>query len=931
METNDALPVPPGGGPGVPGGRGGTGPAADASPVGRERELAAVARALAPDSAEGQALALVGEPGVGKTELLRVVAERARATGSRVLRSRGSEGERGLAYAGLHQLLLPAATSIEQLPEAQRAALRGAFGLADTASSPDPMVLRLGVLNLLSRLADKGPLLLAVDDVHWMDSASLDILAFLARRLEGEPIGLLVAGRGTALPDRLAPALPTLLVGPLTETDSALLLARRHGDLEPGTRRRILQQAHGNPLALIELPGVMNQDGHAAWGRTAHLSLSRRLEEVFAAQLGTLPETTAQALLTAAAAGTSDLSVITQALPEGGPDAFEVWRPAESAGLVHLHAGRLEFRHPLVVSAVYAGAPYAARRRAHLRLASAERDADRRAEHLSAATVTPDEEVARQIETAAERYRTRGAIAEAVAGFVRAAQLSPRPEEQGRRLGIAAVVSMVAGDVTRAEELASRASALSDDPEARAWTAQLGAVAASMTLRMEHAFHLVLPAGRLPDPAIAPYTLTVGAHIAHHTARADLRGELARQFTAGTFPPGTDLYATWIAWILDPHHAAVRARAALPTLTAALRGEPAEQHLAGTLAMWLDATDVSIGLLDAVAHPDRADSLTVQAGTAAADRAWALYEAGRWSEARHGARSLGETPGRPPSLLSVTAARVLLGTLDAAAGNRTAAEAALRPILDHAETAHLRLLSGRARWALGLAALADEDHAAAHAALRPLYEADGTPLHPHLGCYLLPELALAAARTGQADDARAVLARVRESVGAAASPRLTQLLAHAAALLAPSHEAEGHFATALAVPEGPAWPFERALTQLDYGQWLRRRRRVADARVQLATALDALERLGARPFAGRAESELRAAGVAVRPPSGDRLAEFSPRTRQVLRLAAEGLTNPQIAERLYLSPRTVASHLYRSFPKLGITHRSQLRDAVPPA
>ncbi|WP_327178494.1 AAA family ATPase [Streptomyces sp. NBC_01335] len=899
--------------------------------MGRERELAAVARALAPDSAEGQALALIGEPGVGKTELLRVVAERARATGSRVLRSRGSEGERGLAYAGLHQLLLPAAASIEQLPEAQRAALNAAFGLTDTASSPDPMVLRLGVLNLLSRLADLGPLLLAVDDVHWMDPASLDILAFLARRLEGEPIRLLVAGRGTALPDRLAPALPTLLVGPLTETDSALLLARRHGDLEPGTRRRILQQARGNPLALIELPGAMGQEGPAAWGRTAHLPLTRRLEEVFAAQLGALPEATAQALLTAAAAGTSDLSVITQALAEDEPDSFEVWRPAEAAGLVHLHAGRLEFRHPLVVSAVYTSAPYAARRRAHLRLASAERDADRRAEHLSAATVTPDEEVARQIETAAERYRMRGAIAEAVAGFVRAAQLSPRPEEQGRRLGIAAVVAMVAGDVTRAEELASRASALSDDPEARAWTAQLGAVAASMTLRMEHAFHLVLPAGRLPDPAIAPYTLTVGAHITHHTARADLRGELARQFAAGAFPPGTDLYATWIAWILDPHHAAVRARAALPTLTAALRGEPAEQHLAGALAMWLDATDVSIGLLDAVAHPDRADSLTVQAGTAAADRAWALFDAGRWSEARLGARSLDETPGRPPSLLSVTVARVLLGTLDAAAGNRTAAETSLRPILDHAETAHLRLLSGRVRWALGLAALTDEDHAAAHAVLRPLYDTDGTPLHPHLGCYLLPELALAAARTGQEDDARAVLARVRESVGSAASPRLAQRLAHAAALLAPADAAEDHFAAALAVPEGPAWPFERALTQLHHGQWLRRRRRVADARVQLAAALDAFERLGARPFADRAEAELRAAGVTVRPPSGDRLAEFSPRTRQVLRLAAEGLTNPQIAERLYLSPRTVASHLYRSFPKLGITHRSQLRDAVPPA
>ncbi|MEU4245621.1 AAA family ATPase [Actinoplanes sp. NPDC026619] len=886
-------------------------------PVGRGRELAMITAALAPESPEGQALVLLGDAGVGKTLLLQVVAEQARSQGRRVFRSRGDRGEIGLPFAALHQLLGPALDLADGLADAQRSAVRAAFGpAAGVTQPPDAMMLRLGFLTLVSRLADDGPLLLLADDLQWMDPASRDVLAFLARRLEGEPVSLLAAARGDRVPAGLQRALPSLRIEPLNPADSALLLSRQPVALPEPLRARVLEQSAGNPLALVELPRVMTGDGPP---------VSRRIEDAFAAQLAGLPEPTRRALLTAAAAGTADLATMMAALTE----PYEVWAPAERAGLIRLHDGRLEFRHPLVASAVYGAAPYAERRDAHLSLARVEPDSDRRATHLSAAAVGPDEPTAALLEAASERGRVRGALAEAIAGLERAAQLSPDPREQGRRLSVAAVVAMVAGDVVQAQDLAAQAATRTDDPVGQAWLDQLAGTAASMTLRMEQAFEQLLPPspGRVPTGEQAFYLLTVAAHITYYTNRPDHHERLAAACPPAPGP--LTVYQQWIRWVLDPFGQADAARELLPTAIAALRGDPAEQTLTATLAMRVDATETAVNLLDAVAHPDRADATRVMAGTAAADRAWALFDAGRWPEARIAASILVEDSRQSPAQISVTNARLVLGSLAAAAGDTAEADRLLPPILNHSVAARIQAFTVRARWALGLAALGRHEHESAYTALRLLFDDHGEPVHPHLCSYYVADFAVAAARTDRREAGRAVTQRIRRIAGQGASPRLRQLLHRADAHLVPPADAEEHFRAALGQPDADRWAFEHAMVRLEYGEWLRRRRRVADARTELILAVQIFDRLAATVWADRGREELRATGVAAPAPERDALSGFSPRTRQVLGLAAQGLTNPQIAERLYLSPRTVSSHLYRSFPKLGITLRSQLRDVLP--
>ncbi|HEY5834050.1 helix-turn-helix transcriptional regulator [Streptomyces sp.] len=897
--------------------------------VGRERELARISEALAPKPAEGRLLALLGEPGIGKSLLMRAVHEEATERGVRVLRARGSSAESDLAFAGLHQLLGPALPGVCELPAAQRDALDAAFGVIAMPAPPDPMVLRLGVLTLLSRLADGGPLLLLVDDLQWLDAASSDVLAFLARRLEGEPIGLFAAARGHRLPPRLEGVLPTLTIGPLDPVACDLLLDRQAIPFSRAQRQQILEQAAGNPLALLELALTLAR-GDRTGGALPALAATERLESAFIQYASELPGTASDALLVAAAADTSDLAVIVSALPASISDPYEVWRPAEEAGLVRLRDGRLEFRHPLVRSALYRAASYSARRQAHLRLARAETDPDRRAWHLSAGTVAPDEEVAALVQAAAERARRRGAVAEAVAGFERAGQLSPDPREHGRRLGIASLVAAQAGQVDQARELAHRAAELTDDPDARARLAELAALVALLTMRLDEAMaQALLSAAADSGPDGPPRSiLGTGAQIAYYSGSPEFRERL------GALLPRdrpASVQGSLARWAVDPYAEAETVRAALPGMVAALHGDPAEQHLLAALAQHVDTGD-ALGLLDAVADPQRDDSDLLHGGLAAADRAWARFESGNWRDALASADRIGDARCGRVLPLAACSAQALRAALAALTGDTERARELARRVIGRAETAQVRALLVRAHWANALADLADGEPDAAYPGLRALFEEAGDPVHYHQSPYYVADLAAAAVRTGRSAEAMAVLNRVRAVVGGGGSPRLRRVLCRAQALLAPegAEETEELFRAAVAEPAEGRWPFEQALVLLEYGEWLRRRRRIGDARVRLGAALRVFERLGAEPWAQRASGELRASGVVVRPAEEDALAGFSPRTQEILRLAAQGLTNPQIGERLYLSPRTVASHLYRSFPKLGITLRSQLRDLIPP-
>ncbi|GLZ39572.1 AAA family ATPase [Actinokineospora sp. NBRC 105648] len=884
--------------------------------IGRSAESARVRALLPPVSGGAQVLVVVGGAGIGKTSLLEAAVAEAGERGVRVLRVRGSAAETELAFAGLHQLLRPVLDAVDDLPERQREVLRAAFGYDGSAEPGDGMALSLAVLTLLSTLADAGPLLLVVDDAQWVDRATVDVLAFLARRLEGEPISLLVLARGDCPPAGFDLDVPVLTVPPLAPEAAEAVLDAQPVPPKGLLRKRILTLAEGNPLALAELAKAAAIDGRAGWEHE-ELPVTERIERTFAADLPALPADTRRALLVAAAADTTDLAIVLGVLPGAGLD---VWLPAERAGLLRLGHGELEFRHPLVRSAVYYAATPDERRAAHLALARVH-DPDRRAWHLSAATVTPDETVAAALEETANRARGRGATVESMAAFERAAYLSPDPVDHGNRLAKSAVTAIVAGDLARAAELAARARSRTADPAASAWLSVLAGTVASVTLRLRHAITLVLPVTESlpPDQEVTLHTLTIAANIAHYTGDPDHLAAVRRVYErCHVDSPAAVPFQSWIAAVVDPFGNAAHGRAGLAGIDGLPR-DPVLLNLLGALAMLLDETETAVRLLVELADPVRPDAEVVQLGMAAADLGWAWFAAGRWADARRAVEGLARRVGTAGPTLATVRARALMKTLSALSGSGAGEVAELLAITEPADALAVTV---RAHYAAGMAAVADGDHELAYTTLRALFDADGHPVHYHFSYYAIADLAAAAARTDQVSEVTGILKLARERLSGAASTRLDLILHRAGAQLA--DDPEPHFAAALADPEGERWPFERALAQLDSGEWLRRNRRIAEARIALAAALPVFERLGARPWADRARTELRASGVAVAPGGADLLDVLTPQQRQIVRLAADGLTNREIGERMFLSHRTVSFHLYQAFPKLGVTARAQL-------
>ncbi|WP_423834618.1 AAA family ATPase [Streptomyces manipurensis] len=896
--------------------------------IGRQQERAFIAAALSPRAAAASVL-LLGEPGVGKTLLLDTAADEAARAGTRVLRVRGNAAEAELAFAGLHQLLLPVLDGVAGLPVRQRGALLGAFGMGEDPAPPDTMMMSLAVLTLASQVASTGPLLLAVDDAQWLDRGSCQVLGFLARRLAGESIGLLVAARGAHRPDWLDPSVPHLVVPALAPAEAEELLSAQPEPPVGPARRQVLATAAGNPLALVELARSAARDGHLPAAGPVPVPVTDLLERTFAAQVGELPGATREALLVAAAAEGVALADVLAALPPGS--RTDVWQPAERAGLVRLHADRIDFRHPLVRSAVYGAAPFAERRSAHLALAEVlAGDPDRRAWQLSAATVTPEEPVATALEAAALRALGRGAVAEALAGLERAAHLHPVPTERARLRATAAYAAVVTGDIARAEALAAQASLPDGDPDALRWISAFSGLVEMLMLRMERAFRLVVP-DELPGSAqIDAGVSTIATGIVYHSGipaqRERIRPMLAAR--AGDEGMATHPFHLWDTGVTDPYLHGNTVRGHLPAVTAAPGLIPTEKHTLGVLCMVLDETETAIGLLGEVVNPQWEDAADFHAGTTAADLALAHLDGGRWADARLGVERLADRFLAGRHNLGTVRALAVLATLCALTGESENARRHAAAVLAVTEPAHALATTVRAHRAAAFAATALGDHAAAHRHLRALFDPAGAPLHYHLSCYAVADHAAAAVLTGHAEEARTALRRVTAEVGDGASARLRQILLRAAALLAEPAAAGPYFRQALEDPAGQGWPFERGQLWLEYGEWLRRQRQIADARSALAKAREIFEGLGAGPWAARAEAELRAAGVAVDPARQSALRSLTPQRQRIVRLAAQGLTNREIGERLFLSPRTVGTHLYQAFPVLGVTARGQLRDVV---
>jgi DNA-binding CsgD family transcriptional regulator len=917
-------------------------PARQQAPIiGRDAALARVRGLVDPAPQSSQVLLVIGEAGIGKTALLSEAAERARSAGTRVLSVTGRESETRLAFAGLHQLLRPALARAASLPGRQAHALMAAFGLTADPGAPDSLLTSLAVLTLLSDLSERSPVLVVADDAQWIDRASLEALAFVGSRLDAERVVLLVGARGQAPPPGFDRGFPELRLEPLSGADAGLLLDRQPRPPRGQARLQVLAQAAGNPMALIELATVIADDPAASRRWAAEpLPLTDRLSAVITGRFAALPDRTRAALLLAAVADTPDLRVA--ASHGGGPDA-QALAPAEQLGLVMVSRTGLQFSHPLVRSAIYHSAPFAQRAAAHRQLAEALRDQpDRRAWHLAAAALQPDEHVASLLEATAAQAQQRGGAAAAALALERAAELSPDPADQARRLVAASTAAVPTGQGEWVQELASRAMAVTADPELRLTARHGAAWALAWSGRRTAALSALLSVAEEASrdrPELAWEALGSAATVAYqsgapagreavHRALALLEDQgPARQNKV----PEMDINVLklWITASADPIGRRNQLLPSLHTIVGSPVDEPSWWRVAS--AAWLlDESDLAITLLEDAMRRLRGPGVRGTSGGSLTVLGWAYIDTGRWNEALEVAAEAAGVGQANNMELVAASADVITSTVLALRGESGAARWHAARALATVDPDECGLVAARARRALGVAALVDGSYLQAFTQLSGLFSEDGVPLHNYASYLGVADLAAAAVRADRRMEGSDLIEQAIGRIDGRASARLEQLIARARGILAGPDAAEAHFDKALADPAGNRWPFERAQLRLDHGEWLRRRRRINDAKAELTEALGTFRQLGARSWAERAQSELRACGVAVTrvPGEPDALRELTPQQRQIVRLASDGLSDREIADRLFLSPRTVGSHLYRSYPKLGITSRHQLRDVI---
>ncbi|MGW5456828.1 AAA family ATPase [Nocardia sp. NPDC003979] len=945
---------------------------------GRDAEQAMLDDLLAGARA-GRSAALVirGEAGIGKSALLDYAA----AQGLPTVRSAGIESEAELPFAALHLLVKPGMELVGQLPPRQRDALEAAFGLGEHAPA-DRMLIGLAVLTLLAEEAADGPLLCIVDDGHWLDQATADALLFAARRLDAEGVVMLFAAR-TGPDDFPAPGLAELSLTGLPLEAAAALLDAGTTRLSPATRYRLLAESGGNPLALLELPSVV---GDSDVDTANPLPLTQRLQLAFHSRITKLPPATRTVLLVAAAAGTADIGRVLQAaatLGAGLPDL----QPAQDADMIDLDSGRLTWRHPLLRSAVYQGAALTQRLAAHRALAAAyappaypppavhaaasrptgpggtgatssmsatddsvidadcsttgpddsengaegsigfgtravfdDNDADLRAWHSACAATGPDEETAAALENTADRARRRNGFHGAVAAYERAAALSVDSAARVRRLVLAAETATEAGLTEQAARLAERAAALAGggEYEQRLELVRAQAEFGSGTPGSAHRrFMSAARAARTGDPGTAARILARAVHTAWYLGPAEL-DEVAGFLT--TLRLAEDDPATPIARYLTGSVSGRRTtdlRAVVDAARAAGADNPADLvQLCGSGLVVGQDDQVDEVAAELIAECREQGRIALLAPLLFFRAECQLF-GGRPRESRVAAeeglgiaRDIGQAQW-------VSQLHAFLAYLAALHGDEQRCHA-------EAEQAVADQLGGPtavgASWAhaaRGLLALGDGKLDRAQAELEHMTIEPAR--HHVIGLRTLPDQIEVAVRLGATDRANEALTRLIEWSERAEQQWIAALAARGRALLA--EDPEPHFRTALVGNR----PFEEARTRLLYGEWLRRDKRKVDARTQLEQCADVFDRLGATPWLERTRTELSALGVGATARADDGpLSLLTPQESQIVRLAAQGLSNREIAARLFLSHRTVGHHLYKAYPKLGVVSRGEL-------
>jgi DNA-binding CsgD family transcriptional regulator/tetratricopeptide (TPR) repeat protein len=837
-----------------------------------------------------------------------------------------------LPFAALHQLCAPMLDRVDALPGPQREAICTAFGLAPGAS-PDRLMIGLAVLTLLSDLSGDAPVLCVVDDAQWLDRESLQALTFVARRLQADPVAMVFASR--APPDELL-AFPVLHLEGLNDADAQRLLSAALGaPLDDSVRDRLVAEAGGNPLALIEWPrGLTPAELAGGFGLPAKMAMSGQLEERYRQRLVELPPATQRLLVVAAAEPTGDPVILWRAAGALGVDPRDA-APATDGGFIELGV-RVWFRHPLVRSAVYGAAPLEERQEAHRALAEAtdaEHDPDRRAWHRALGAPGPDEDIAGALEHSADRARARGGLAAAGALLERSVALTVDPVRRGERLLAAADAHVEAGSIDTAGSLLALAESAVLDEVGEAQLAMLIARRASLTGDASNSVALLVRAAKRFEP------------LDLDRAAAGYLEAMATTVVTGAFAEGLDIGDV------------ARAASSCPTPAEPTTASRLLAGLAGATAV--GPTAASLMLREAIAAPATGETFNADSfhllgyQCAAAAVLWDMASMQRFLDLQiEVTRDFGGLMMMPWALSSLAQLVTFEGDLERAealsaevrqimevtdtnvlpwaevvvAGWR-GDDGSARLIDEFSDTARMARLGHALRWAQWARATLHNSKGEYEDALAVAGEADGhTWEWANQHCF--PELVEAAARCGQEDVAEAAIDRLATTVEPSGSDWGLGVLARSRALLATGDGAETLYEEAIDRLGRTTIRTELARAHLVYGEWLRREKRRVDAREHLRAAHEMFTAMGIHGFAERTSHELLATGETVRSRTVETVDDLTPQEAHIARLAADGRTNPEIAEQLFLSPRTVEWHLRKVFTKLDIASRRDLTGAL---
>jgi len=903
--------------------------------IDRDAERGTLKRLVAAVRAgESRALVVSGEAGVGKTALLDYLA--GNASGCRVVRIAGYQSEMELAFAALHQLCAPLLDGLTRLPVPQRDALRIAFGVG-SGPAPDRFLVGLAVLNLFSDAAEPQPLICMVDDEQWLDRASAQVLGFVARRLVAESVGMVFAAR---VPSTAIAGLSDLIVEGLPEADArALLDSALTGPLDTKVRDQILAETHGNPLALLELPrGLTPQQLAGGFGLHSAKRLSGGIEESFRRRFDVLPVQTRRLLLIAAAEPVGDQALVWRVAAKLGIGA-EAAAPATDAGLVEFGI-RVRFRHPLVRSTVYGSASPHERQKVHAALAEVtdpQLDADRRAWHRAHAVPGPDEAVAAELERCADRAQARGGVAAAAAFLERATILTLDSKKRAERALAAASANLQAGAFDAVRHLLSVAEAGASTDMQQARIDLLAADLAFVTNRGSDAPSLLLKAAKRLEPIDADLsrsTYLQALSSAMFAGRLALGGgvlEVARDVEAAAPPTRAPRASDFLLDGLVAHFTRGYA-AGLPFLHEALdlfeTDVPVEEKLrwywvADVVAQHLWEDDRWQLLTDRHVQLARDVGALSELPMALSARAFILLFAGELAEAAALVQELQAAMDATGTSLAPYAGMGLEAFRGRRAETAALVDATIEDVSLRGEGNGIAV----AQWATAVLNNGVGDYQTAMTAAQRATDHPGEIVSPP---WALVELIEAAVRSGKSETAAEALRRLTEITSASATNWALGVDARSRALLSDHDTAERLYRESIELLGRTRMRADLARAHLLYGEWLRRQRRRIDARAQLRVAYEMLEAMGMEAFAERAGRELRATGETTRKRSvatGDE--QLTAQEALIARMARDGLSNPEIAARMFISARTVQYHLRKVFAKLGIESRTQLDRVLP--